>query len=116
MLVPIFGYVVRSPKTMETDWAIFSAKYGIISPDFIIYADYDVSFKTAPFSSTEIRLDQQLVDMEIEKYDSVIFLGGQSYYKKLESVCKHLNLPLQNPLAHLFIGQRMRLLKNALEV
>ena len=26
--------------------------------------------------------------MEIEKYDSVIFLGGHSYYKKLESVCR----------------------------
>ena len=99
-----------------TGWAIFSAKYGIISPDFIIHENYDVSFKTAPFSLTEIQLHRQLVDMEIEKYDSVIFLGGQSYYKKLESVCRCLNLPLQNPLAHLFIGQRMRLLKNALEV
>lgn len=97
-------------------WAIFSAKYGIISPDFIIHENYDVSFKTDSFSFAEIKLDQQLVDMEIEKYDSVICLGGQSYYKKLESVCRRLNLPLQNPLAHLFIGQRMRLLKNALEV
>ena len=99
-----------------TGWAIFSAKYGIISPDFIIHENYDASFKTNSFLSTEIKLDRQLVDMEIEKYDSVIFLGGQSYYKKLESVCRRLNLPLQNPLAHLFIGQRMRLLKNALEV
>ena len=99
-----------------TGWAIFSAKYGIISPDFIIHENYNVSFKTDSFSSAEIKLNQQLVDMEIEKYDSVIFLGGQSYYKKLESICRRLNLPLQNPLAHLFIGQRMRLLKNALEV
>ena len=99
-----------------TGWAIFSARYGIISPDFIIYENYDVSFKTVLSSSGKIQLDRQLVDMEIEKYDSVIFLGGHSYYKKLESVCRSLNLPLQNPLAHLFIGQRMRLLKNVLEV
>ena len=98
-----------------TGWAIFSAKYGIIPPDFIIHEDYDVSFKIKPFRPTEVKLDRQLVDMKIENYDSVVFLGGQSYYKKLESVCGRLNLPLQNPLAHLFIGQRMRLLKNVLE-
>ena len=97
-----------------TGWAIFSAKYGIISPNFIIHEDYDVSFKTNSCSSIESKLNQQLIDMEIEKYDSIIFLGGQSYYKKLENVCKRLNLSLQNPLAHLFIGQRMRLLNNAL--
>ena len=97
-------------------WAIFSAKYGIISPDFIINENYDVSFKTGSSSLAETKLEQQLVDMEIEKYEAVISLCGQSYNKKLESVCKRLNLPLQNPLAHLFIGQRMRLLKNALEV
>ena len=99
-----------------TGWAIFSAKYGIISPDFIINENYDVSFKTGSSALTETKLEQQLVDMEIEKYDAVISLCGQSYDKKLESVCKHLNLTLQNPLAHLRIGERMRELKNALEV
>ena len=99
-----------------TDWAIFSAKYGIISSDFIINENYDVSFKTGSSALTETKLEQQLVDMEIEKYDAVISLCGRSYDKKLESVCKRLNLILQNPLAHLSIGLRIRLLKNALEV
>ena len=96
-------------------WAIFSAKYGIISPDFIINENYDVSFKTGSTQLAETKLERQLVEMEIEKYDAVISLCGQSYYKKLESVCKRLNLSLQNPLAHLGIGKRMRLLKNVLE-
>ena len=96
-------------------WAIFSAKCGIISPNFIINENYDVSFKTSSSSLAETKLEQQLVDMKIEKYEAVISLCGRSYYKRLESVCKRLNLILQNPLAHLFIGQRMRLLKNALE-
>ena len=96
-------------------WAIFSAKYGIISPDFTIHENYDVSFKTGSPSLAETKLEQQLVDMEIEKYEAVISLCGQSYYKKLESVCRRLNLPAQNPLAHRRIGERMRLLKNALE-
>ena len=97
-----------------TGWAIFSAKYGIISPDFIIHQDYDVSLKTSSLSSIESKLSQQLVDMEIEKYRSVIFLGGQSYYKKLESVCTRMKLPCQNPLGRRFIGQRMNLLNDAL--
>jgi len=97
-----------------TGWAILSAKYGIISPDFIIHQDYDVSFKTNPLSPIESKLSRQLVDMRIETYDSAIFLGGQSYYKKLQKVFMDLNLPLKSPLAHLFIGQRMRLLNNAL--
>ena len=100
----------------ETGWAIFSAKYGIISPDFIIHENYDVSFKTGSSSLAETKLGKQLVDMEIEKYEAVISLCGQSYYKKLESICRRLNLALQNPLAHLGIGQRMRLLNKALEV
>ena len=98
-----------------TGWAIFSAKYGIIFPDFTIHKNYDVSFKTGSTSLVETKLEQQLVEMEIEKYEAVISLCGQSYYKKLESVCRRLNLTLQNPLAHLSIGLRMRLLKNALE-
>ena len=96
-------------------WAIFSAKYGIIAPDFIIHKNYDVSFKTGSSSLVETKLEQQLVDMKIEKYEAVISLCGQPYYKKLESVCRHLDLSLQNPLAHLRIGQRMRLLNNTLE-
>ena len=99
-----------------TGWAIFSAKYGIISSDFTIHKNYDVSFKTGSSRLAETKLEQQLVDMEIEKYEAVISLCGQSYYEKLESVCRRLNLSLQNPLAHLGIGQRMRLLKKALEV
>lgn len=97
-----------------TGWAILSAKYGIISPDFIIHQDYDVSFKTNPFSPIESKFSRQLVDMRIETYDSAIFLGGQSYYKKLQKAFMDFNLPLQSPLAHLFIGQRMRLLNDAL--
>ena len=96
-------------------WAIFSAKYGIISPDFIINENYDVSFKTGSSSLAETKLKQQLVDMEVKKYEAVISLCGQPYYKKLESVCRCLNLPAQNPLAHRRIGERMRLLKNASE-
>ena len=98
-----------------TGWAIFSAQYGIISPDFTIHENYDVSFKTGSSSLTATKLEQQLVDMEIEKYEVMISLCGQPYYKKLENVCRRLNLTLQNPLAHLFIGQRMRLLKSVLE-
>lgn len=97
-----------------TDWAIFSAKHGIISPNFIIHKDYDFTLKTNPSSSIESKLTRQLVDMEIESYDSAIFLGGKSYYNKLQQVFRDLNLPLQNPLAHLFIGQRMKLLNEAL--
>ena len=97
-----------------TGWAIFSAKYGIISPDFVIHQNYDVSFKSNPFSSVESKLRQQLVDMEIEKFSSVIFLGGQYYYKKLKGICNRVNVPVQNPLDRRFIGQRMKLLKDAL--
>ena len=84
---PYFQKCRAFAEKYGTGWAIFSAKYGIISPDFIIYENYDVSFKTGSSSLAETKLEQQLVDMEIEKYEAVISLCGQSYYKKLESVC-----------------------------
>ena len=99
-----------------TSWAVFSAKHGIIPPDFIIRENYDVSFKRqrSPFPAT--RLYRQLAEMNIKKFDRVVFLGGKSYYKKLEQVCRHLDCSLHNPLTHLFIGQRMKLLKSVLEI
>ena len=112
---PYFRKCRAFSEKYGTGWAIFSAKHGIISPDFIINENYDVSFKTNSSSYSETQLVKQLINMEIEKYDTVISFCGQFYHKRLESVCSLLNLTLQNPLAHLFIGQRMKLLKNALE-
>ena len=61
-------------------WLILSAKYGLISPDFVILENYNVTFKrTDPPPVTLAEVCHQVQEQGLEVYDTVIALGGSDY-------------------------------------
>lgn len=67
-------------ERFATDWLILSAKYGLISPDFLIPETYNVTFakrKTRPITTDEVV--KQARNINLEKYDVVVGLGSKDY-------------------------------------
>ena len=67
-------------------WMILSAKYGFIDPDFVIPADYNVTFKKP--ATNPISIDALKEHIRIRKLDfgTVITLGGKDYSSKVKLV------------------------------
>lgn len=66
---------------------ILSAKYGFIDQEFIIPANYNVTFKKE--SSKPITIDvlrRQVKEKDLENYEIVIALGGEDYSSKVRRV------------------------------
>ena len=93
-------------------WVILSAKYGFISPSFVIPENYDVSFNapaTKPISLGELKV--QAKGKGLENYDVVIALGGKNYTEIVKEVfmgcAKVITLAEGLP-----IGKAMKLVKS----
>ena len=74
-------------------WIIFSAKYGLIDPDFIIPEDYEVTFtkpSTNPITIDDIK-NQLKNRKDLLGYDAVIALGGQDYTDIVKQVFRNFS-------------------------
>jgi len=92
-------------------WMILSAKYGFISPSFVIPENYDVSFNapaTNPISLSELKA--QAKGKGLENYDVVIVLGGKNYTEIVKEVFMK-NAKVVAPTEGLPIGKAMGLIK-----
>ena len=93
-------------------WVILSAKYGFISPSFVIPENYDVSFNdpvTNPISLSELKA--QAKEKGLENYDVVIALGGKNYTEIVKEVFRHRTKVLA-PTEGLPIGKAMNFIKS----
>lgn len=93
-------------------WLILSAKYGLIRPDFVIEENYDVSFNNPasdPISAKYVQ--DQVKEMEPDRFDAVIGLGGEKYRQVLTAAFAPREI--QFPFAGLPIGKMMQAIKKA---
>jgi len=98
-------------------WIILSAKYGFIAPDFMIPGPYDVTFKkpsTNPVSVSTLR--GQIQAQGLDRFETVIGLGGVEYRRVLEEAFTSLPVDLRFPFAGLPIGKAMQATKRAIEL
>ena len=96
-------------------WIILSAKYGFISPDFVISGPYEVTFKrksTNPVTLETLRI--QIHELGLDKFGTVIGLGGKEYRDTIANAFKGVNVELRFPFAGLTIGKAMQATKNAI--
>lgn len=86
-------------KFYPSSWCILSAKYGFMFPDDVIPGPYNVSFndkRTNPISLKD--LARQAEQKKIDKYKSVVVLGGKNYLNivKLVFIAKNIIAPLSD--------------------
>ena len=86
-------YIVKH----SNQWVIFSAKYGLILPHFIIPKSYDITFSrpTDPCISIA-KLQQQL--QSLQPLTTVVNLCPSSYANKIDIICQNSKTPVQHPL------------------
>jgi len=80
-------------------YRILSAKYGLVSPDFLIPQNYDISFsrRSGLVISME-RLREQILDEGLTKrYREIIVLGGHEYVSRITAIFDHS--AIHTPLA-----------------
>ena len=97
-------------------WLILSAKYGFITPEFIIPEPYNVTFNkrtTHPISVAE--LQQQVGASDLAAFDLVVGLGGKEYRQRITEAFAPYNSQVAFPFEGLPIGKMMQATKRALE-
>ena len=97
------------------EWVILSAKYGFISPDFMLPGPYEVTFKrssTCPVTPEALR--EQVRRMRLHRFSDVIGLGGVEYRTRVQRAFESLPLSLHFPFRGLAIGKAMAAIKRAI--
>ena len=97
-------------ERVGSSWLILSAKYGFISPDFVISGPYEVSFKhpeTNPVAAAKLRRQAN----RIEGFDRIIGIGGAEYRETMRDAFEPV--VVEFPFAGLSIGKMMQAVKKA---
>jgi len=95
-------------------WVILSAKYGYIEPTFVIPEDYNVTFKDIRTDPVVVdTLKQQIHEKSLDRYSSIIGLGGIEYRNLIQESFASHNKQIQFPFAGLGlrIGETMSCIK-----
>jgi hypothetical protein len=90
-------------------WVILSAKYGFISPDFVIPGPYNVTFKkkkTTPISIETLK--QQVKEQKLDGFNRIIGLGGKEYREAIAATFTHFGKKVEFPFAGLTLFEAMR--------
>jgi len=76
---------------------ILAAKYGLMSPDFVIDGPYNVTFrrkKTNPISVDD--LADQVVRLGLDRFEKIVVLGGKNYVEMVRKAFR--GREVTNPL------------------
>jgi len=96
-------------------WVILSAKYGFIPPDFLIPGPYNVTFKRKATNPVEVSiLRKQIKEQKLDRFETVIGLGGKEYRAMIEEAFRSLSVKLYFPFSGLPIGKAMQATKYAI--
>lgn len=97
-------------------WVILSAKYGFISPEFVLPEPYEVTFNrksTNPISHDRLRA--QVADMDLHQFQVVVGLGGAAYREAVSAAFSSYPVRLVFPFAGLPIGRMLQATRRALD-
>lgn len=96
-------------------WVILSAEYGFIPPDFIIPESYDTTFKDMSTNPVSVLvLQQQIQEQYLDRFDTIIGLGGIEYRKMIELAFTQFSKKVHFPFAGLPVGVGMKAIKNSI--
>lgn len=96
-------------ETFGDAWVILSAKYGFISPDFVLPSPYEVTFKRKSSDPVSVEaLQAQVVAQHLSNFAIVIGLGGKEYRSAIEFAFHQTTAELQFSFAGLPIGKSMQ--------
>lgn len=112
---PPFGINKTYADRFGESWVILSAKYGFIEPDFVIAGPYDITFKkrrSGPIGTTRLR--GQIEEQHLERFTTVIGLGGKEYREAIELAFAGMPPELCFPFSGLPIGKAMQATKRAI--
>jgi hypothetical protein len=77
---PLFKVNKKYAQHFADAWVVLSAKYGLVSPTFLIPGPYDVSFKQKSSNPVTIAtLEHQISAAGLDRFRMVIGLGGKEY-------------------------------------
>ncbi len=97
-------------------WLVLSAKYGFIEPTFAIPANYNVTFKGTGIGSIPMStLRQQLYEQRLDKFSTVIGLGGKDYRAVIEKAFQGTSVNLRFPFSGLGIMKSNRAISQAIK-
>jgi hypothetical protein len=95
---------------------VLSAKYGFIEPTFAIPANYNVTFKGTGIGSIPMStLRQQLYEQRLDKFSTVIGLGGKDYRAVIEKAFRGTSVNLRFPFSGLGIMKSNRAISQAIK-
>jgi hypothetical protein len=61
-------------------WYILSAKFGFMSPDFVIGGPYNVTFKAKKTNPISMEvLSAQVITLGLNRFEKILALGGKGY-------------------------------------
>jgi hypothetical protein len=92
---PVFRASRRYAETFATRWVILSAKYGFINPDFVIPANYNVSF----YDQTAIpntQLTTQVLEAELFRFKDAGVLGSTEYWTRVRGAFSPTSVQLHH--------------------
>ena len=93
-------------------WLILSAKYGLLSPDFTIKSDYNVTFNdksTGPISILELSEHAK----SYHEYNLIVALGGKKYTNIIDKIFSQGGTKIVKPVEGLNLFESMAKLKKA---
>ncbi|MDI6811085.1 MAG: hypothetical protein QMD80_05340 [archaeon] len=108
-----FKLCVQYAEEFSDGWVIFSGKYGLIAPDFMV-ANYDTRIKTSDEFRNKIK--EQLKTFISSGVFSFVSLCGKDYSQILKEVGEPFGLKLHTPLEGLRIGMKQKRIKECLEL
>lgn len=117
-LSPYFKLCRALAESTKASWLIFSAKYGLIHPDFLIPENYDVSFgiKSNKTISQSLIL-QQMKLYQVLAFKRVYSFCGRNYNKYLYDALAPYHKSIEDPFPKdkRSIGKRLKWIKYLLE-
>jgi hypothetical protein len=93
---------------------ILSAKYGFLRPEDPVPGPYNVTFKVNRTGPVDIAtLQQQVVDLGLHRFRTVIALGGKEYRDAVRAAFEPGESHVDCPFAGLPLGKYLRAVKDA---
>ena len=108
-----FKLCMQYAEKFSDVWVIFSGKYGIIEPDFLMDSNYNIRVKATDEFRNKIK--EQLKPFISAEFSSFVSLCGEDYSQILKDVIAPFGIKLQTPFKGLRIGMRQRRIKASLE-
>ena len=110
-----FKVNMKYAKHFADHWIILSAKYGFIEPNFIIPEDYNVTFKKKSTNPVPyLKLQQQIREQNLTKFDLIIELGGKEYREMIKKAFIKYSVEPNFPFSGQPICKCMKNIKEAI--